>query len=127
MDNKYRNPRVRVKPSEGRGIQPRDIDVIEAVYRFRVLSQKQIQLLFFGSRETARYRLQFLFDGGYLDRKFMPPVMCMGRSPTLYILDRKGLEQLRLERGHDDIRWYATSNDLTSLFLEHTLAINEVM
>jgi Replication-relaxation len=127
MVKKYRNPHVRQKPAQGRVIQPRDIDVIEAVWRFRVLTQKQIEQLFFGSRETARYRLQYLFDGGYLDRKFLPPVMGMGRSPTLYILDRLGLEQLRLERGYDDLRWYGTSKDLSTQFLEHTIAINDVM
>lgn len=127
MGKKYRNPHIRQKPAEGRAIQPRDLEVIEAIYRFRVLSQKQIQFLFFGSRETARYRLQYLFDGGYLDRKVLPPVMGMGRSPTLYILDRKGLEQLRLERGFDDVRWYGSSKDISTLFMEHTLAINEVM
>jgi Replication-relaxation len=127
MTKKYRNPRVRQKPASGRGIQPRDLDVIEAVLRFRVLSQKQIQLLFFGSRETAKYRLQFLFDGRYLDRKFLPPTQGMGRSPTLYILDRRGLEELRRERGFDDVRWHGTSKQVTPFFLEHTLAINEVM
>jgi hypothetical protein len=127
MDKKYRNPHVRIKPAAGRGIQPRDIDVIEAVFRFRVLSQKQLQLLFFGSRETARYRLQYMYDAGYLEKKFLPPVMGKGRSPTLYILDRKGLELLRLERGYDDVRWYGSSKELSDLFLKHTVAINEVM
>lgn len=127
MTKKYRNPRVRKEPAPGRSIQPRDLDVLEAVHRFRILSQKQIQLLFFGSRETAKYRLQFLFDKGYLERKFLPPTQGMGRTPILYILDRRGAEALRAERGYEDIRFYSSSKDVGEYFLKHTLAINDFM
>jgi len=35
-------------------------------------------------------RLERLYDHGYLERKFLPVVIGEGRSPTLYIVDRKG-------------------------------------
>lgn len=124
---KIRNRHVRRETPKPMVLRERDLDVIEDVYRFRVLTQKQIQMLHFPSKETAQYRLERLYDNGFLERKFLPVVMGEGRSPTLYILDRLGAETLRTERGYDDIKWYSTSKDFSTEFLAHTIAINEVM
>lgn len=105
----------------------RDLDVIEAVHYYRVLQQSQLEALFFGSRATAQFRLEKLYDHGFLDRKFLPVALGTGRSPTLYVLDRRGAEVLRAHRGYDELTFYHTSKDLSSQFLEHTLAINDVM
>lgn len=117
----------RQKSPPGMVLQPRDIDVIEAVYRFRVLSQAQIAALHFGSKATAQYRLEKLYDHHFLERKFLPVSLGDGRSPTLYVIDRKGLEALRTERGYDDVKWFGTSKGLSADFLSHTMAINDVM
>src|SRR5687768_4524547 len=127
MSKKYRNPHVRRETPKGMVLKPRDIDIIEAVYRFRVLKLAHIQSLFFGSTSAAKYRLERLYDWGYLERKFLPPSMGEGRRPILYILDRQGAEVLRSERGYADLRWYGSSKDVTDLFLEHTIAINDFM
>ncbi|MCC7452342.1 MAG: replication-relaxation family protein [Anaerolineae bacterium] len=105
----------------------RDVAIIEAVNQFRVLKQEQIQTLFFGSKATAQFRLEKLYDHGYLERKFLPVVLGEGRSPTLYVLDKRGADLLRAERGMDELTWYSSSKDLKTDFLEHTIAINEVM
>jgi len=105
----------------------RDLDVIEAVHYYRVLKQNQLEALFFGSRATAQFRLEKLYDHGFLDRKFLPVALGAGRSPTLYVLDRRGAELLRAERGYDNLTFYHTSKDLSAQFLDHTLAINDIM
>ena len=110
-------------------ITERDIDIIEAVHNFRVLSQLQIQQLFFGSQSTAQFRLEKLYDHGYLERKFLPVDtgyggVYLGRSPTLYILDKSGAELLREKRGYD-FKWYSSSLQVKPDHLRHTLEISE--
>jgi hypothetical protein len=130
MTERQRRRRDQRSPEPTRmQLTERDISIVEAVHTHRVLSQKQIQLLIFGPKNVsgAKRRLRFLFDQGYLDRKFFPVQMDRLRSPTLYILDRKGAELLRLHRGYDELVWYSSSRQLKPTFLEHTLAINDVM
>lgn len=105
----------------------RDIAIVEGVHRFRVLRQDQIQQLYFGPRNKsgAQRRLERLYDHGFLERRFLP--VMVGRSPTLYVLDRRGAELLRAERGYDKLVWYGSSKQLRTDFLEHTLAINDVL
>lgn len=108
-------------------LSERDINIVQAVYEYRVLKQEHIQLLFFGQRNRsgAQRRLERLYDHGFLARHLLP--VTTGRSPTLYILDRKGAELLRLERGYDELTWYHSSKDLKAEFLEHTIALNDLM
>jgi hypothetical protein len=124
---KIRNRHRRREHPKGMVLQPRDVDAIAAVQRLRVLKQVHLQALFFGSRATAQYRLERLYDHGFLERKFLTVARGEGRSPTLYILDRRGAEVLRSERGMENLKWWSSSKDLSPLFLEHTLAINDVL
>jgi hypothetical protein len=120
---------TRVSRPSAMHLKPRDIANIEAVHRYRVLRQDQVQSLFFRSgaastqRAAAQRVLVRLYDHGFLERKFLPVIT--GRSPTLYVLDRRGAELLRAERGFEDLTWYSSSKDLKTDFLEHTLAIND--
>ncbi len=127
MKQSKRKRHKRQENPPGLVLQPRDIDVIEAVYRFRMLSQAQIAALYFGSKATAQYRLEKLYDHQFLERKFLPVSLGEGRSPTLYILDRRGVETLRTERGYDEVKWFGTSKGLSADFLSHTIAMNDVM
>lgn len=127
MNQPKRKRHVRRESPPEMVLQQRDIDVIEAVYRFRVLSQAQITALLFGSSATAQYRLEKLYDHHFLERKFLPVSLGEGRSPTLYILDRRGVETLRTERGYDEIKWFGTSKRLSADFLSHSIAVNDVM
>jgi len=102
----------------------RDTAIIKAVAEFRVLRQDQIQTLFFGSHSTAQYRLSHLFQHGFLARQFLP--VQSGRSPTLYVLDKRGAELLRLEYGYDYLPDKRDKLAAGAEFLTHTLAINDV-
>lgn len=102
----------------------RDKQIVEAVHLYRVLRQDQIQALFFGSRSAAQRVMVRLYDHGFLERCFIP--VLSGRSPTFYVLDRRGAELLRAEMGYDELSWHHSSKSLSSDFLEHTLAINDV-
>ncbi len=104
--------------------QDRDIDIIDAVYQYRILRQDQLQALFFGSRSTAQYRLRKLYDHSFLKRRFLSVVVT--NSPTMYILDKRGAELLQAERGYDDLIWTGNEQDWKDDFIEHTLAINDV-
>ena len=101
----------------------RDVEIIEAVYQYRVLRQDQIEVLFFNSKNAAQRVLARLYDHGFLERKFLP--VLYGRSPTLYVLDRRGAELLRSERGYEDLVWYSSNKDLKTDFIEHTAALND--
>lgn len=110
-------------------LQERDIDIVEAVHRHRVLRQGQIQRLFFGPRNKSgtQRRLELLYDHRYLERVFLPMLPGEGGSPTLYVLDKAGADLLRLTRGYDEIPWQGGSKAVKADFLAHTVATNEFM
>lgn len=105
-------------------LTPRDVAIVQAVQQYRVLSQTQLGRLFERSQSVMKRVLIRLYQHRFLDRRFLPVIA--GRSPTLYVLDRKGAELLRTHFGMDDLVWYNSSKALKTEFLEHTLAINDV-
>ncbi len=124
MSNDQRQRRKRNERQPTRlALNERDKAIIEAVHNYRVLSQTHIQALFFGpdNQSGCQRRLVKLYDAGYVERKFVGPVI--NRSPILYILDKKGAELLRAERGYEDLTWHSSDKALKTDFLEHTLAI----
>lgn len=125
-ERKRRRRDTRLTTPKPISIQPRDIDIVEFVHRHRVVSQSQLQRHFFGSATPARDRLESLFDHYFLERILQPVVEGEGRSPTLYLLGKRGAELLQTERGYSELRWYSSSRDLKPDKLEHSLAINEV-
>ncbi len=114
----------------------RDPKIILAVYYYRLLSSPQIEALFFPSqpgkshsrRSACQRRLQLLFHHSYLDRLFIPLVIGQGRTPFIYTLGTKGAALLATKLGVDagTIRRQPKANKKGSLFLEHTLAVNDV-
>lgn len=103
----------------------RDLDVLQAVYDYDVLTTQQLQTLFFPSQHTAYARLSLLYQHGLLDRKFLGLYADKMNTPLLYVLDKRGAEVLQAQRGRE-IRWSKRSRTVTITFLEHTLAINQV-
>src|SRR5258706_7732982 len=81
----------------------RDIEIILAVYLFRVLRQDQLEKLFFKSKNTCQRVLARLFHHGFLQRLFWPVVA--GTPPTLYVIDKKGMALLTTQLGYDDSHW----------------------
>lgn len=106
----------------------RDMEVILTVRDCRVLRRDQIQRLHFPSQNTTNYRLQRLYQHGFLERRWRPVEFGQGTGQALYLLGRRaiellaqrtiGVERLTRQRG--------SSRTLRSPFLQHTLAVNDV-
>jgi hypothetical protein len=101
-------------------LQERDIEIIDAVYNYRLLSSEQIKALFRGSDRGILLRLQKLFHNGYLDR-ITGPVS----APIVYGLGDQGVDLLSeiygLERGH--IKRRKGNRGAREYCLAHTLQI----
>ena len=106
----------------------RDIQVVLAVHRYRVLRREQIQQLFFPSQNTANERLKRLYQHGFLERRQVPVEYGEGTAQALYLLEEKGAdlvaEQLGIDR--EEITWRAAHNQVGTAFLDHTLLVNQV-
>jgi hypothetical protein len=125
-----RRPRFERSPIRPMVLTPRDLDILRAVHRHRLLRSTHLIALLDGSRQTTLRRLQLLFHHGYLDR---PPMQldwyARGSEPLVYALGNRGAEVLEAEgkvrRG--GIRWDAKKRNVSRVFLHHTLAVAEVM
>lgn len=99
-----------------------DRAIIRLVHEYRLLSQGQIQRLLGRSRSTVQRLLRRLYDHRYLERVFLP-VQTFGSSSPYYILDRQGAELLQRM---DVCDLTATpSKAVSSMYIEHTTAIND--
>lgn len=121
MNIKHRRDQ-RVKHPRPMRLTDRDKAIIHAVYQYRVLQQNQIEQLFFRWKSAAQRVLFRLYQHGFLDRRFLPTLY--GSSPTMYVLDKRGVELLRTEFGYENFVWYPSNKDLKTEFLAHTTAIN---
>lgn len=106
----------------------RDVQVVEAVYHFRVLRRDQVQALLFPSVRTAQRALSRLFQHGFLARQFLPTAYGEGQSQALYLLDERGADLMAAELGVDRgaVLWTRRNNQVSTPFLDHTLAVNDV-
>lgn len=102
----------------------RDKQVIKAVCDYRVLRQDQLQRLFFTSKNTCQRVLQRLYQHKFLHRVFLP--VTTGSPPTLYCVDKEGVQLLSTEFGYGDLKWYPTAKDIKPLFIDHVSSINDV-
>ena len=112
------------RPADPRPMRETDRDrhIVQLVYQYRILSQAQLQRLLRRSRSTVQQALVRLYHHRYLERVFLP-VAYGGSSPTLYILDQRGMELLR-GLGIEDFTG-VPDKTLSGMFLEHTLAMND--
>ena len=114
----------------------RDQQVILNVYRCRVLTSHQIEVLHFPSghpetrsrRSACQRRLQKLFHHGYLDRILRPVILGEGRSAYAYALGSRGADVVAalLDVDRAGVGWKPKENRLGPLFLDHLLQISEV-
>jgi hypothetical protein len=109
-------------------LQPRDMDIICAVYEYRYLSRDQIQrLVSFNCVTKANIRLRKLYDSHYLSRLFLPTTR--GSSKAIYFLSKKGVDIVTEILGIDPLivkKEQKQSSQVKSLFLNHHLNLNEV-
>ncbi len=124
-EKKRRKSRFK-RRSEPKGmvLQDRDIDVLEAIWRGGRLTQKQIEVMFFGSYNSCFRRLDALFDNHFVERYFINAALGEP-SPTFYGILRKGVDLLKERKGHA-ITWYSSSKDVTDAYLRHAQVVNNV-
>jgi protein involved in plasmid replication-relaxation len=125
-----RRPRFERAPVRRMVLTPRDLDILRAVHRHRLLRSTHLIALLDGSRQATLRRLQLLFHHGYLDRPSMQlDWYARGSEPLVYALGNRGAELLEAEgvarpRG---TRWDTKNRNLSRVFLHHTLMVAEVM
>lgn len=108
-------------------LQPRDIELIKALYHFRYLRRDQIQKLFNWNCVTrVNSRLRKLFDSAFLYRTFLPTVK--GSSKAIYTLGRNAgqivSEKLNIPLQEVKSKIRATRK-ASPLFLSHSLHVSE--
>lgn len=106
----------------------RDVQVLQAVQDYRVLRRDQIQRLLFPSRNTANYRLQRLYQHGFLERRWRPVEYGHGAGQAVYLLGKRGegLLTQSLTTDSQTAKGAGPSNTVRSPFLEHVMAVNDV-
>jgi hypothetical protein len=125
-----RRPRFERAPIPRMVLTPRDLEILRAVHRYRLLRSTHLVSLTGGGRQATLRRLQLLFHHGYLDR---PPMQLdwytRGSEPFVYALGNRGAEALEMEgelrRG--GVRWDTKNRNLSRIFLHHTLMVAEIM
>ena len=108
----------------------RDVELLRAVHRHRLLRSTHLISLAGGSRQGVLRRLQRLFHHGYLDR---PAVQldwyARGSEPFVYGLGKRGAKVFATagEVHRDQTRWDTKNRNLSRVFLHHALAVADVM
>jgi hypothetical protein len=122
----------RVPPDHPPHLTGRDEAILQAIYMYKALTTRQVELLFFppdpNRQHTApssqcRDRLRLLFHAGFLQRKEQP------WKPLVYLLDRAGARLVahRLGLTEPELNWIPRDKSFSDLFLDHLLATNDVM
>lgn len=106
-----------------------DVSVLEAVRRFHFLTAEQTTQALYGrgSLTYARARLKRLADAGYLQRLYLPRAMRGGSSAIVYTLTSNGHQACDPSNRLVRQKRPAEHQRHGSLFLDHTLAVNEVL
>lgn len=108
-------------------LQPRDIELIKALYHFRYLRRDQIQKLFNWNCVTrVNSRLRKLFDSAFLYRTFLPTVK--GSSKAIYTLGRNAgqIVSEKLNIPLQEVRSkIGATRKASPLFLSHSLHVSE--
>ncbi len=104
-------------------VQERDRRILVALHEHRLLSARQIALKFFGSESRAVRRMRQLWDGGWVERHWLPVVT--GSPQALYTVGPAGVKIVAEELGIDpsDVR---VVRQFKTLFVEHLLTVNHV-
>src|SRR6202521_6207512 len=125
-----RRPRFERAPVAGMVLTHRDLEILRAVQRHRLLRSTHLIALLDGSRQTTLRRLQLLFHHGYLDRPAAQlDWYAAGSEPMVYALGNRAAAILADGGGvhNSAVRWDTKNRDLSRHFLRHTLAVAEVM
>jgi hypothetical protein len=106
-------------------ITQRDIAILQAIYDYRWLMTEQIYRLFFPSLHRAYERMEALYHNGYVGRVFPGENINQMNVAMLYVLDKRGAKVLS-EYLKYEIALDGQARKVKPMFLEHTIAINDV-
>src|SRR5579864_1853985 len=128
MTHHQRLPRFERAKVAGIKLTPRDLLILRAVHRHRLLRSTHLIALADGSRQTTLRRLQLLFHHGYLDRPAAQlDWYAQGSEPLVYALGNRGAAVLAAEGERGGALRWETNRNISRQFLRHTLAVAEVM
>jgi DNA-binding Lrp family transcriptional regulator len=124
-----RRPRFERAKVAGIVLTPRDLLILRAVHRHRLLRSTHLIALLDASPQTTLRRLQLLFHHGYLDRPAAQlDWYAQGSEPMVYALGNRGAAVLAAEGDRAGaLRWDTKNRNVSRQFLRHTLAVAEVM
>jgi len=124
MREAKRRARFEREPLPRFRLTERDLEILRAVYRHRLLSSGHLVSLAGGSPQRVLRRLQSLFHHGYLDRpRAQLDWYSEGSKPLVYALGRKGAKAIGRAGG----RWTQKNRELGRGFLHHTLAVADAL
>jgi hypothetical protein len=108
------------------GLTKRDKEIILTLYEQRFLTTEQFQRLLFSSPFGAQRRLKILYEKGFINR--LRPLTKKGSAQYVYFLTSLGAHLVAFYKGikRSDLKWKRKRLKDEVMFLEHTLAINEV-
>src|SRR5260370_27111243 len=128
MTPPLRRPRFERAKDAGMVLTPRDLLILRAVHRHRLLRSTHLIALLDGSPQTTLRRLQLLFHHGYLDRPAAQlDWYAQGSEPMVYALGNRGAAILAAEGERGGALRGDTNRNGSRQFLRHTLAGAEAM
>lgn len=106
----------------------RDNELLTALAEYRLLTTSQIRKLFFRSLHRTRKRLFKLWQHKLVDRLFRPISLGERPSDVIYALAPLGARMLSRRKGFAEEAMPEARHvkKFSSLFLDHTLAVNDV-
>ena len=109
-----------------RHLTERDREVALYLYRHRVLTTEQLQLLFFSSRRRAQDRLLFLYRNRVLDRFYPARPFGCGKPDAHWLLDEAGalLVAAMHDLGRKELGWQRRDDWGSHPQLVHQLEAN---
>jgi hypothetical protein len=121
---------VPVSQTPFQSLKPADEQILRWLLRYHYLSSRQLCRLGFsaGSLTYVQTKLKRLSEAGFCQRILVPKRSAHGSAPSVYTLARRGLNHLRAIGLEVPSRFHPSEKrDLSYLFLEHTLRLNDVL
>jgi hypothetical protein len=132
-ERKYQRRDERMPDPPGVRITSRDLLALESVYCYRVMTQAQLERLVYVGCDSsvAKARLRKMFQGRYLTRRFLSIGAGKMNTPALYLIDQKGIEELKRRRKYltnpeMSLIWTKNHKRVSATYLQHMLGIADV-
>jgi hypothetical protein len=105
----------------------RDRELVWFLYRHRILTTGQVEVLFFSSRRRCQDRLLFLYRHRVADRFYPPGPFRLGKPQAHWLLDDVGayLVAARLGKERGELPWDRQRDYAAHRQLAHRLEVNQ--